>query len=75
MKPYLAGKLLQGVFAAIYTFILMKFTNFFSLDIVESFNYSNSGIKIVSESSNLFVVILSLVAIAISIQIIRKMKI
>lgn len=75
MKPYLAGKLLQGVFAAIYTYILMKFTNFFSLDIVESFNYSNSGIKIVSESSNLFVVILSLVAIAISIQIIRKMKI
>lgn len=75
MKPYLAGKLLQGVFAAIYTFILMKFTNFFSLDIVESFNYSNNGIKIVSESSNLFVVILSLVTIAISIQIIRKMKI
>lgn len=75
MKPYLAGKFLQGIFASIYTYLLMKFTNFFSLDVVESFNYNTNGIKIVSESSNLLVVILTLVAIGISIQIIRKMKI
>ena len=34
MKPYLIGKLLQGGFAALYTFIFLNFFNFFNLDIL-----------------------------------------
>lgn len=72
LKPYLLGKLLQGVFASIYTFLLMKFTNFFNWDIVESFSYNNSNIKIVSEGSNLLGVIFVICAIGIILQIGRK---
>lgn len=74
LKPYLTGKLLQGIFASIYTYLLMKFTNFFSLDIVESFSYNTKSIKIISESSNLLVILFLLIAIGISAQIIRKIK-
>lgn len=74
LKPYLIGKLMQGILASIYTYLIMKFTNFFSLDIVESFSYNTKSIKIISESSNLFVILLVLLAIGISIQIIRKIK-
>ena len=34
MKPYIIGKLLQGCFAAIYTFILLNYFNFLNLDIL-----------------------------------------
>ena len=33
MKPYIIGKVLQGCFAALYTFIIMQFFNFLSLDL------------------------------------------
>lgn len=72
LKPYLLGKLLQGIFACIYTFLLMKFTNFFSLDVIESFNYSNSSINIVTESSNLFFILFMIVSSAIILQIFKK---
>ena len=74
MKPYLFGKLLQGIFASIYTYLLMKFTNFFSWDVVESFSYSNTNLKIVSESSNLLGVLFIVSAIGIVIQIGKKIK-
>lgn len=72
LKPYLIGKLLQGIFACIYTFLLMKFTNFFSLDVIESFNYSNSNMNIVTESSNLFFILFMIVSLGIIIQIFKK---
>lgn len=74
LKPYLLGKLLQGIFACIYTFLLMKFTNFFSLDVIESFNYSNSSIKIVSESSNLVGVLMIICGIGVILQIAKRIK-
>ena len=72
LKPYLLGKLLQGIFACIYTFLLMKFTGFFSWDVIESFNYSNSNTKIVSESSNLFFLLFMIGTLGIIIQIFKK---
>lgn len=72
LKPYLLGKLLQGVFASIYTFILMKFTNFFNWDVVESFSYSNSNFKVVSESSNLIGIIFIIFSVGIVLKIGKK---
>lgn len=75
LKPYLIGKLLQGIFASIYTFLLMKYTNFFSWDVIESFSYNNTNTKIITESTNLIGVLLAILVIGILVQIIRKMKI
>lgn len=74
LKPYLLGKLLQGVFASIYTFLLMRFTNFFSWDVIESFSYNNSNIKIVSESSNLIGVLFIIFAVGVILQIGKKIR-
>ena len=73
LKPYLLGKLLQGIFASIYTYLLMKFTNFFSLDVIESFNYSNKT-PIIKESSNLVGVLFIIFAIGIILQIVKKIR-
>ena len=43
MKKYVAGKLMQGILASIYTFLALKFIPFINLDIVEvSNNLTNS---------------------------------
>lgn len=34
MKPYIIGKLMQGFFAALYTFIAIHYFSFFSLDLI-----------------------------------------
>ena len=36
IKPYLKGKFLQGILASIYTFLVLKFIPFLSLDIVQA---------------------------------------
>lgn len=73
LKPYLIGKLLQGIFASIYTFLLMKFTNFFSWDVIESFSYSNNA-PLVKESSNLIGVLFMICILGIILQIINKIR-
>lgn len=45
MKKYFIGKLLQGVFAAIYTFLALKFMPFINLDIVETSNLPINSIS------------------------------
>lgn len=75
IKPYLLGKLLQGIFASICTFLLMKFTNFFSWDVVESFSYSSSNMNVIKESSNLLLILLMTISFGIVIQIFRKIMI
>lgn len=43
IKPYIIGKLMQGLFAALYTYIAIKNIYFFNFDIQTVFaNYSNS---------------------------------
>ena len=56
IKPYLLGKLLHGIFSAIYSYLLMKHTTFFSWDVVETFSYSFLGTYPAAESSNVFIV-------------------
>lgn len=74
LKPYLLGKLLQGIFASTYTFILMKFTNFFNWDVVESFSYNNSNTILLTESSNLLFILFIILTLGIICQIFKKMK-
>ena len=37
-KPYIIGKFLQGTFSAIYTYLALKYINFFNLNLVTTFN-------------------------------------
>ena len=50
MKKYFVGKLLQGIFASIYTFLALKFMPFINLDIVETANLVSNSIS--SASNN-----------------------
>ena len=45
MKKYFIGKFMQGIIAAIYTFLALKFVPFLNLDIVETSNLSTSNIS------------------------------
>lgn len=54
MKPYLFGKTLQGIFASIYTYLVMKYTSFFNIEIVTAFNYSISTASVITESFSIF---------------------
>ncbi len=78
MKPYLIGKLLQGIFASFYTYIIMKYTSFFNWTVVSAFNYFSNEPIIINESYNLFRVIATLLFIgiitAVSYKFIRKDK-
>lgn len=42
IKAYLIGKLLQGIFAAIYTYVLIRFFPVFNFDLIPIFSNSNS---------------------------------
>ena len=44
MKKYLIGKFLQGIFAAFYTFLALKFIPFINLDLVETSNLLNNSL-------------------------------
>ena len=83
IKPYFIGKILQAVFASIYTYILLTYTNFFNLDLVPTFGYSYSShfgqynfysIKLHSEATQILL-ILTLVTISIVYIFISNKKI
>ena len=46
MKKYVAGKLMQGILASIYTFLALKFIPFINLDIVEVSNNLTDSIAV-----------------------------
>lgn len=72
MKPYLIGKVLQGFFASIYTFLFVEYTSFFNLEVVTAFNYSNKGMNIVTESFNIFRVLVYLFFVSLAFALIYK---
>lgn len=53
MKKYFIGKLLQGIVASIYTFLVLKFIPFINLDIVETFNANASQFEVLNSVSSL----------------------
>lgn len=62
IKPYFLGKLLHGSLASLYTFLILKYSSFFNLDIVETI--ANNGAKTNTINYNLIVGII-LVAISL----------
>lgn len=74
MKPYLLGKSLQGIFAAIYTFLILKYTSFFNLEVVTAFNYYTSTIPVVTESFNLFRTLVTLFFLSIIVGLFYLIK-
>ncbi len=52
IKKYLVGKFLQGIFAACYTFLALKFIPFINLDVVQtSSTIPQNGIELLSNSN------------------------
>ena len=74
MKPYLLGKLIQGIFASLYTFLILKYTNFISQETITAFSYYTTTPSILNESYNLFRTVVSLTSIGILTALIFKKK-
>lgn len=68
LKPYIIGKLMHGAFSALYTFLILKYTNFFSLQLVSAFSYSTSANIVAYETSNMMSGISSLLLISIIVK-------
>lgn len=52
MKKYCIGKFMQGIFAAFYTFLALKFIPFINLDIVETSTYNSGSLDTLASSTN-----------------------
>lgn len=52
MKKYLIGKFLQGIFAAIYTFLALKLIPFINLDIIAASVSSSESIATLNSTTN-----------------------
>ena len=52
MKKYLIGKFIQGIFAAIYTFLALKFIPFINLDIIQTSNISSNSLETFTYANN-----------------------
>lgn len=74
MKPYLLGKLIQGIFASLYTFLILKYTNFISQETITAFSYYTTTPSILNESYNLFRTVVILTSIGILTALIFKKK-
>ena len=73
LKPYILGKLLQGIIASFYTYMLASKTTFFSWDIIETFNYNSIAVYPAANSANLLLMSLTTITlIAITFKMFRK---
>lgn len=52
MKKYFIGKFMQGIFAAIYTFLALKFIPFINLDIVPTSISSSNNMEVLTNATN-----------------------
>ena len=52
MKKYFIGKFMQGIFAAIYTFLALKFMPFINLDIVPTSISSSNNMEVLTNATN-----------------------
>lgn len=67
IKKYVIGKFLQGIFASIYTFLVLKFIPFLNLDITEVSNSLNNGLAIQSNQVSAFFYNLGIATICFAI--------
>lgn len=67
MKKYVIGKFLQGIFAAIYTFLALKFLPFLNLDIIETSNVTSNALTSFTNTTYTFFQNLGIFSIGIII--------
>ena len=67
MKKYVIGKFMQGIFAAIYTFLALKFLPFFNLDIIETSNVTSNALTSFTNTTYTFFQNLGIFSIGIII--------
>lgn len=53
MKKYFIGKFMQGIFAAIYTFLALKFIPFINLDIIQTSSTSSNSLDALTNAPTL----------------------
>lgn len=73
--PYIIGKFLQGVFAAIYTFLFIKVFPFFYFDLVPVFSSSVDGNKFAFFDNYNFVIGILFFALVIAFYLFRHKKV
>lgn len=74
LRPYLLGKILQGFLASIYTFLILKYTNFLNLEAVTAFSYYNSTPSILTEGDSLFRTLVTIAFIGILASLFLKIR-
>ena len=67
MKKYVIGKFMQGIFAAIYTFLALKFLPFLNLDIIETSNVTSNALTSFTNTTYTFFQNLGIFSIGIII--------
>ena len=67
MKKYVIGKFMQGIFAAIYTFLALKFLPFLNLDIIETSNVTSNALTSFTNTTYTFFQNLGIFSIVIII--------
>ena len=77
IKKYFIGKLLQGIIAAIYTFLALKFIPFINLDIAETSSTNVTNLEILNSTTNsiytyfyelgIFVIVVSVLFVILNI--------
>lgn len=73
--PYIIGKFIQGVFAAIYTFLFIKVFPFFYFDLVPVFSSSIDGNKFAFFDNYNFVIGILFFALVIAFYLFRHKKV
>lgn len=73
LKPYILGKMLHAILAAIYTYLIIKYTPFINNNVISAFSYSNASSPLISETSNMVSCLCTLFLIGIFIKIIKNL--
>lgn len=74
LKPYILGKFLHATLAAIYTYLILKHTNFLSSKIVSAFHYTQPENALIHESTNIITVLCFMLLLGIIIRFSRSLK-
>lgn len=73
--PYIIGKFLQGVFAAIYTFLFIKIFPFFNFDLVPVFSSSVDSNKFAFFDNYNFIIAILFFVLVIAFYLFRHKKV
>ncbi len=68
LVPYIIGKIFHGSISSLYTYLILRYTNFFSNKLINAFSYSNTTPAIINETSNILSALLTVLLIGIVVK-------